>query len=127
MEVHGSGGDAALRVPVFATTEDAFGRRTLSVCGEIDVASAPMLSAFLTDHVGEAAAQGRSELDLDLSRVRFFSAAGLRSVLGAAERARGCGTTLRVMPSYVVLLVLDATRTRDRLDLRHPGVRLVHR
>jgi anti-anti-sigma factor len=96
--------------------EDAPGARTLVVSGEIDLATAPEFEHFLGQQLH---ASGRPEvLDLDLSRVLFFSAIGLRVLLDATDAAGGLGVRLRVVAiSSAVGHVLDLTHTRPRLEI----------
>ena len=86
------------------------------ISGEIDLATAPAFEHFLCRHVQ---APGRlGVLDLDLSRVLFFSAIGLRILLKVAETAGVRGVRLRVVGlSPAVAHVLDITDTRHQLDL----------
>jgi anti-sigma B factor antagonist len=62
------------------------GEWLLRVSGEVDLSTAPRLAAFLTEELGGAEPGGR--VRLDLARVGFFSAAGLRVLVGATELAR---------------------------------------
>jgi anti-anti-sigma factor len=84
---------------------------TLRVIGEVDLATAPSLSAGIAAHLERARGLGHREVDLDLSGVTFFSAAGLRTLLQAARAAAEQGMTLRLRTSQAVELVLRTTKT----------------
>jgi anti-sigma B factor antagonist len=104
--------------PVFAATVDLTGHTTLVVTGEIDLASTPALRELMEFHLRQA---GRSGLDLDLSRVRFFSAAGVRALLDTTATARRDGTRLHVTAlSPEVEQVIELTGTQVELDLARP-------
>jgi anti-sigma B factor antagonist len=63
--------------------------------GELDVATAPQLSAL----VNSAFASGARSLELDLSGVTFCDSAGLRVLADAAGQARRAGGTVIVRGS----------------------------
>jgi anti-anti-sigma factor len=92
--------------------EDPAERSALAVSGEIDLASVLSFTALLQRHLDRARPGER--LDVDLSRVVFFSAAGLRALLAAGAAARRSGCELRVAAlSPAVDHVLGLTGTRD--------------
>jgi anti-anti-sigma factor len=99
--------------------EDPTRRSALAVSGEIDLASARSFAALLQRHLDQA--RPGEQLDVDLSRVLFFSAAGLRALLVAGATARRSGRELRVAAlSPAVDHVLDLTGTRDAVLRGHP-------
>jgi anti-anti-sigma factor len=58
----------------------------LRVTGEVDIATAPRLAGFLSAELAGTAPGTR--VRLDLGRVGFFSAAGVRAVVAALDQAR---------------------------------------
>jgi anti-sigma B factor antagonist len=79
----------------------------LSLRGELDMSSAPILTREL-----ESAARRRPEqLILDLAELSFMDVTGLRTILDAARRARRDGGSVIIanpMPHIVRLLELTA-------------------
>ena len=71
----------------------------LRLSGELDLCSAPQLGRALY----EAAEQLPSQLILDLERMRFMDAAGIRCILTAAE-IFGPRLILRRTPPYILRL-----------------------
>ncbi|HZG89274.1 MAG TPA: STAS domain-containing protein [Pseudonocardia sp.] len=89
-------------------------RYVVVVSGEVDLATGPRLAELLTSVV-DTAGPG-VEVVADLAAVDFFGAAGIKALVGPAERARSRGGVLRVDPiSPVVARVLDLAGCRDRL------------
>jgi anti-sigma B factor antagonist len=89
---------------VVARTPD---ERVLRVIGEVDLATAPRLTGFLLEEL--AAAPPGSSVRVDLAGTGFFSAAGVRALVVAAELARRRGVALVVDPvSATAALVLAA-------------------
>ena len=75
------------------------GRITVTVRGEVDLATAPQLRDQLTDRLADAPAH---TLHLDLSGVSFMDSSGLLVLLGTQRRARLLGGDLvltRTSPS----------------------------
>jgi anti-sigma B factor antagonist len=68
----------------------------VAVAGDLDMASAPVMRRFLDERL-DAVAPGTA-LVLDLSRVVFLSAAGLRELVGLARAAGERGVALRLEP-----------------------------
>jgi anti-anti-sigma factor len=83
----------SLRCEVLA---GAPGECRLRVAGEVDLATAPQLAGFLSAQIARAAPGAR--VALDLARVGFFSAAGVRVLLDAVELAGCRGVALVVEP-----------------------------
>jgi anti-sigma B factor antagonist len=81
----------------------------LTVAGEVDLSTAPLLAAALRPHPMETA----DTLVVDLQEVSFISARGIDILVAAAHRASRQGTHLRVLPSHPVL------RVATLLGLRH--------
>lgn len=79
-------------VAAAVTTNRCDGRITVSVTGEIDIATAPLLAEALQ----EALSDGVTRIEADLSGVSFCDCSGLNVLLGAARHARTHGRTLRV-------------------------------
>jgi anti-anti-sigma factor len=94
-------------------------RCRLALFGEVDLASAGRLRAFLDDHVGHVPPGG--ELVLDMSGVEFFAAEGMRVLFEAATRARGRGAALRLHPvPKWIARVLEIGRIWPEVE-RGPG------
>lgn len=83
------------------------------VRGEIDMLTLPQLSAELSGRLRD----GARVLVLDLRDVGFLSAGGVSVLLAAAEQARDCGMTLRVLPSPAVLQVARLLGLTGALNL----------
>jgi anti-anti-sigma factor len=66
-------------------------RATVYVSGEVDIATAPQLTAAMT----EALLDDR-DLVVDLSRVTFFGASGINALAQALTDAQRAGRVLRV-------------------------------
>ena len=84
---------------------------TVWVRGEVDLATADLLEAGIEFglHTGSP-----SRLVVQLSQVTFFSAAGLRVLIGAHDEAAKRGVDLVLQgPSACVWTVLDLSETRD--------------
>jgi anti-sigma B factor antagonist len=79
-------GGAAVTPPVGLTVRDVGenGRHTLVLCGELDIASAPMLEAA----VAEVPDSGTRALVLDLSEVTFMDSSGLKALLATYRRCQ---------------------------------------
>jgi anti-anti-sigma factor len=103
----------------FVATVDLHGWTTLVVSGEIDIDSAPVLQQLVELHLRSA---GEPGVDLDLSRVHFFSAAGVHALLGAVDSAAHAGAPLRVtLVSPEVEQILRLTGAQDRLGPHRSG------
>jgi anti-anti-sigma factor len=88
--------------------------QTLSVTGQIDVATVDALAAGLRD----ALATAPETIVLDLSEVAFFGSGGLRALLEADGHARASGCRLVVIPGTgVVRTLLDRTKAHERLTI----------
>jgi anti-anti-sigma factor len=80
----------------------------LVVSGEVDMASAPRLTAELARCLAERPAL----LVIDLTAVTFFGSAGLQPLAAAERQAReatGEPVTVRIVASRAVLWVLELT------------------
>lgn len=69
------------------------GRILVSVVGEVDHYTVPLLSACLNAHIGR---RGVRELVIDLEGVTFLSAAGLAALEHTRRRCMAQGTCLRL-------------------------------
>ena len=69
------------------------GWTVLSVAGELDLATSPLLRR----HVHEAVAQGHRRLVLDLARVRFCDSTGVGVLIAARRLLRSCAGELRLI------------------------------
>jgi anti-sigma B factor antagonist len=66
---------------------------TVHLHGELDLATAPQAEGAIRDLY----ARGHTTLALDLSRLTFMDAAGLRLLIGARTHARTIGSRLEIM------------------------------
>jgi len=84
----------------------------LVIRGEVDLATYDEVSRVLHEHLDLA----DGDLRIDLSEVTFFSAAGVRALLEAADVARRRGVALRIdRLSRSAAMVLSASGAWDRL------------
>lgn len=78
----------------------------VSISGEVDVATAPILR----DRLQELAAGGASTVVVDLHQMTFLDSTGLGVLVGALKRCREGGGELRlVAPQPRILKLLDIT------------------
>jgi len=70
------------------------GVHTLTLSGELDIASYPLLETATR----ELTASGARSITLDLREVAFMDLAGLRAILEVHERSEEDGYELRVIP-----------------------------
>jgi anti-sigma B factor antagonist len=100
--------------------EYADGGAVVSVRGEVDVLTAPILRAALTEADGGAdGGIAPASLTVDMADMTFIDASGLGVLVGAAGRARRRGQDLVLRdPSRSTLRVLAITRLLDvfRID-----------
>jgi anti-anti-sigma factor len=64
----------------------------VSVKGSMDALTAPSLTQFFTEQIGE----GHVQLVVNLKELEYTSSAGLRALLGAVKEARQQGGDLRL-------------------------------
>ncbi len=98
--------------PEFAVTvEQVHGRAIVTACGEVDVATAPVLRQALMKASGAPDRDsGNHHVVVDLSGVTFLDACGLGVLLAAALRARRAGTDLILRnPSRLTVRLLEIT------------------
>jgi anti-anti-sigma factor len=82
--------------------------------GELDLATAPDLDAVLVAQAGRVI--------VDLRRLTFIDASGLRALLAADERSRQDGMNLRFIPGELVRRLFEAAGMPDRLTYVEPPV-----
>ncbi len=75
--------------------KDEQGFTEIDVCGEVDLATAPVLREKLYG----AIERGNSPIVLDLSAVTFIDSTALGVLIGAQERCEGRNTDLRIIVS----------------------------
>jgi anti-anti-sigma factor len=98
------------------------GRAVLSLRGELDLASAPLLQSELDG--GEIASA--SMLVLDLEELKFIDSTGLRVLLTAYERAQERGQEFAVTQgSPQVQRLLSITGVGEHLRIIAPGDELL--
>src|SRR5688500_6101499 len=95
-------------------TEEADGRVRLALRGELDIASAPVLEEALS-RVEQSAPP---LLVIDLRQLEFMDSTGLRTVVGADQRARDEGRRVAVVRGpEPVDRIFTVTRLDERLEL----------
>jgi len=93
---------------------DRDGFRTLTVTGEIDLATATRFEAELDAVISEA----HSPADVDLSGVTFIDSSGLHALIRAQQHV--IGTVVRLVlvnPSKACRQVLEITDTADLFEI----------
>ncbi|MFF4534619.1 STAS domain-containing protein [Streptomyces aureus] len=93
--------------PQFAVHRHDRGKRVLiTLAGEIDLESAPLVSTALARCLSD----GIRAIDIDLTHVTFCDCTGLNVFLHAAQQTTEAGGTLRLHhPPPVLGLILDLT------------------
>jgi anti-sigma B factor antagonist len=106
---------AATEATPVSITRTAVGRRTvLTVAGEIDLDSAPVVA----DAVDEALEDGAFELWLDLSPIQFMDSSGVHLLLETQMRVRALTRQFAVVcPDGPARRVLELTGASERLPL----------
>jgi anti-anti-sigma factor len=72
----------------------AGGRHTISVAGELDMASAPELTAMIE----RVCAEGASAITVDLSGLTFIDSTGLHIIISTSERCKNLGLDFQLVP-----------------------------
>jgi anti-sigma B factor antagonist len=86
----------------------------LSLCGELDVASA----ALLMEHLTLVNESGVAEVELDLAELSYIDPSGLSVLAVEKRRADASGMALRITsPTTFVRQMLDITGLIDFLDV----------
>jgi len=81
--------------------------------GEIDIATAPVVEA----HLSELTAAGFKQVTLDLSAVRFLDSTGLRMILEWDARSRADGFSFGLVPGPPpVQRLFELTNTTEMLS-----------
>jgi len=83
----------------------------VGVAGEVDMTTVAQLRAAI-----DRGMVPNEPLVLDLTRVAFLDASGLRTLLGASGDAVERGDSLRIVPSEAVRRVIDLAGVAERLD-----------
>lgn len=97
----------------FDVVDHGPGARAVSVVGEIDTLTAPVLRTQLDEQLTEV-----DLLVLDLSEVTFLGSAGLAVLVAAKEEADRLGHRFRLVPgSRIVVRALEATGLLTLFDL----------
>ena len=82
------------------------GRPALRVRGELDIATVPLLAAYVDDELSS----GPRSLVIDLTHTAFLDSSGARHLVHTAKRAAAAGTALQVVcprENVPVRLVID--------------------
>ncbi|NEA66478.1 STAS domain-containing protein [Streptomyces sp. SID12488] len=99
-------------------------RALLTLTGEIDLVSAPLLRVSLEQCLRD----GLRDIDIDLTQVTFCDCSGLNEFLLAAQRTTAVGGALRLHhPPPTLVRILDITGTSVTLAAvpPHGSVQLV--
>jgi anti-sigma B factor antagonist len=94
----------------------------LTVSGEIDLASGPLLRAALDDVLDAPDSTALTGVVLDLTAVTFLGSVGLAVLVDAHEHATQRGIALKVVidgPGSAVARALQAAAIHEHLDLHH--------
>lgn len=83
------------------------------VVGEIDIATAPQLTAA----IDQLLVTGRRHLIVDLEAVTFLDAAALAALITATSAVAVLGGTLQVTHSPRLMALLEFTRETHRIDV----------
>lgn len=90
----------------------------VTVCGEVDLYTAPQLRSELVGVLED----GARRLVIDMSRVEFCDSTGISVLLSAMKRSRDKGGDLElVAPKSAVTKVLEVTGL-DAVFVIHPGL-----
>jgi anti-anti-sigma factor len=81
------------------------GQLVLSVAGELDMATAPVLR----ERLEAATAQGATRIVVDLSEVTFIDSISLAALVAAKHKPGGAGRLAIVTEAPYALLILEAT------------------
>jgi anti-anti-sigma factor len=93
------------------------GTTTVAVCGELDMEAAPMLAQSLDSCPGAGGGPGFA---IDLDRMSFVDAAGLRAFVPSIRRLAARGERLVVRrPSPLTLAILDVSGLAPALAIEH--------
>lgn len=85
----------------------------MTVAGELDLSTAPLLEAALRAHRPDTAGTPTGPLILDLQDVSFIGARGIDIILAAARQASRHGARLRILPSGPVRRVAALLGVRN--------------
>jgi anti-anti-sigma factor len=97
------------------TTSGRSDQRTISLRGELDVASAPILE----ETIEEMCEEGCKEIIIDLAGVEFIDSSGLNSILRAKATCEEHGCEYALNPAQrPAQRVFEMTRVVDKLRFR---------
>ncbi|MGN6752458.1 MAG: STAS domain-containing protein [Intrasporangium sp.] len=91
-------------------------RTVVSLGGEIDVYTAP----FVRERLDEAVHEGRTNLIVDLTGVRFLDSTGLGVLVGRLKLTRSLGGSLRLVGTDERVLKVFAITGLDKVFEIHP-------
>jgi anti-anti-sigma factor len=94
----------------------------LTVRGEIDMTSGPLLRAALDEVVDDPGATAMREVVVDLTAVTFLGSAGLAVLVDAHEHATQRGISLKIVidgPGSPVARAFQAAAIHEHLDVHH--------
>lgn len=94
--------------------ESATSGPTITVAGEVDIQTSPILEERLVSVLD----QGQSSVVVDLGQVTFLDSTGLSVLIAGLKRCQTAGGTLRVVaPQPNVRRVFDITGLADAFQL----------
>jgi anti-sigma B factor antagonist len=95
-------------------SDEADGRTTLALRGELDISSAPVLEEAL----GRLEGAGPPVLVIDLRALAFMDSTGLRTIVAADQRARAQGRRVAIVRGpEAVDRIFSVTRLDERLEI----------
>ncbi len=95
---------------------DRGGRTIMTLGGEIDVYTAP----FVRERLDEAVREGRTNLVVDLTGVRFLDSTGLGVLVGRLKLTRSLGGSLRLVGTDARVLKVFAITGLDKVFEIYP-------
>lgn len=97
------------------STESGSGYVLVSVVGEVDVATAPLLR----DRLEEAVAEGFPTVVVDLTGVTFLDSTALGVLIEASKLCEAAGRTMRIAVSEPrILKIFEITGLTEFFDIR---------
>ena len=103
---------------------DHAGRTLITLAGELDLTTAPLVSAALTACLQDGTRT--ADIDVDLTAVTFCDAGGLNAFLAASRLATDTGASLKLhYPPPIMTRIIEITGSGHLLDVLHSTRRRV--
>ena len=110
-------GEPELEVNVELAPELRGSWPVLSVAGEVDIQTSPILQK----HLQELLDQGKTSIVVDLAEVTFLDSTGLSVLVAGIKRCQGAGGDMRIVsPQPNVRRVLEITGLTDVFHVDAP-------